>query len=183
MIKLNLIPIQKKEEIKKSNYFRLVLRSEIELFGIILIFAAMLLNINYILKVTLDSDKEVNAAKNAAQNKEIRKYDSEIREINEKIREIGKIQEGQLNWSNLFEKLNGLYSNSIEMKRVATRNYLVLLEGKANNRDNLIAFKENLEKEECFSEVNLPLSSLVSRENVEFQIDFKIKKECLKEKG
>jgi hypothetical protein len=50
----------------------------------------------------------------------------------------------------------------------------------ANNRDNLIQFKDNLEKESCFSEINLPLSNLVEKENVEFQIDFNIKKDCLK---
>jgi len=66
------------------------------------------------------------------------------------------------------------------MKKIETSDYSVLLTGKAKSRDDLITFKENLEKEECFSNVNLPLSNLVAQKDVEFQIDFSIKKECLR---
>lgn len=178
-IKLNLIPEQKKEEINQANLFRLILKWQVELFGIIMIFTAMLLSINYILKFTLASDVQAEAAKSETQYKEMENYDLEIREINTRTSQIEKIQKGQLDWFNFFKKINDQFSSSIEIKKIATLNYQVLLSGKANNRDNLISFKENMEKENCFSDVNLPLSNLVERNDVEFQIDFKIKKECL----
>jgi len=178
-IKLNLIPEQKKEEINQANLFRLVLKWQVELFGIIVIFTTMLLSINYILKFTLTSDVQAEAAKSETQYGEIEKYDSEIKEVNTKTSQIEKIQEGQLDWFNFFKKINDQFSSNIEIEKIATLNYQVLLSGKANSRDDLISFKENMEKESCFSDVNLPLSNLVERNNVEFQIDFKIKKECL----
>ena len=117
MIKLNLIPEHKKEEIRKANLFRLVLKWEIELFGIFLIFVAMLLSINYILKFTLASDVQAEAAKSDQQYKEMEKYDAEIRDINARTLQLEKIQKGQLDWFNFFKKLNDQFSDSIEIKK------------------------------------------------------------------
>lgn len=180
MIKLNLIPSAKKEEIKKAYYFRLVLKWGLEILLIFVVFVAMLISINYILKITLNSNAESVIAKNYDQYKEIIKYDQEIQNINSQINGTEKIQKGQIHWSKFFEKINGQFSNKIEIKKIIASNYSVLLSGMADNRDDLIQFKGNLEKESCFSEINLPLSNLVEKVNVEFQIDFKIKKECLK---
>ena len=180
MIKLNLIPSAKKEEIKKAYYFRLVLKWGLEILMIFVVFVAMLVSINYIIKITLNSNTESVIAENNEQYREMRKYDQEIKNINSQINETEKIQKGQVHWFKFLEKINSQFSDKVEIKKIITSNYSVLLSGSANNRDDLIQFRENLEKESCFSEINLPLSNLVERENVEFQIDFKIKKECLR---
>lgn len=179
MIKLNLTPPSKKEEVRKAGLLSQVFKWETELFGIFLVFIAMLISINYILKISAISEVPLTSADNNEQYKEIEKYDIESKDMNKIISQIDKIQRGQLNWYSFFEKMNNQFSDAIEMKKIETSDYLVLLTGKAKNRDSLIAFKENLEKENCFSEINLPLSSLVAKEDTEFQIDFKIKKECL----
>jgi len=180
MIKLNLTPPAKKEEMHKANLLSQVFKWETELFGIFVVFIAMLVSINYILMITVSSEAVLTLAKNNEQYKEIENFDIESKDVNKVISQIDQIQRGQLNWYNFFEKINKQFSNTIEIKRIETSDYAVLLAGKANNRDNLITFKENMEKESCFSDVNLPLSSLVAKENVEFEIDFKIKKECLR---
>jgi Tfp pilus assembly protein PilN len=179
MIKLNLTPPSKKEEIRKAELLSQVFKWETELLGIFLVFIAMLVSINYILKVTVSSEVPLTLLNNSEQYREIEKYDIESKDMNKTISQIDKIQKGQLNWYNFFEKINDQFSDTIEIKKIETSDYSVLLTGKAKNRDNLITFKENMERENCFSEVNLPLSSLVSKEDVEFQIDFKIKKEYL----
>jgi len=179
MIKLNLAPPEKKEEIRKVDRLSQVFKWETELFGIFLVFIAMLVSIDYILKITLESESPFTLANSNEQYKEIENYDVEAKEMNKTISQIDKIQKGQLNWYKFFEKINNQFSDSIEIKKIETSDYAVLLTGTAKSRDGLITFKDNMVKEDCFSDVNLPLSSLVSRENVEFQIDFKIKKECL----
>jgi hypothetical protein len=63
---------------------------------------------------------------------------------------------------------------------MATKNYRVLLAGTSKTRDDLIYMKDNFSKENCFTDVSLPLSSLVSKDNVDFQIEFNIKEECIK---
>jgi len=180
MIKLNLIPPAKEKEIRKAERFTRVFQWETELLGIILVFIAMLVSTSYILKVTASVEKPVILSDNNEQYKEIEAYDQEARDMGKIISQTDKIQKGQLSWYKFFEKINKQFSDTIEMKKIETSDYSVLLTGKAKSRDDLITFKENLEKEECFSNVNLPLSNLVAQKDVEFQIDFSIKKECLR---
>lgn len=181
-IKLNLIPPGKREEIEKAKKFRKVLKWESELVSIFAIFLAMLFSINYILQINL-AMVENNAGINGQDVEKIKKisqFDSEIRKINVKMSEILKIQSGQLYWTNFFEKLNGAVPFEIAVSSIVTDNYKATVSGKARDRDILIAFKESLEKSDCFAEVNLPLSNLVAKENIDFALDLSIKKECLK---
>jgi len=181
-IKLNLIPPQKKEEIIRANHFRLFLKWGVELFGIFVIFIIMLMSIYYILNINLRlaKDSYLVSTNNNEQYKEIEKYESEINSVNGNIAQIEKLQNGQINWSKFFQKFNEHFSNEIEVKGLATRNFSIALIGGAKTRDSLISFKDSLAADSCFSEVNLPLSNLVSKEDIAFQIDFKIKQECLK---
>jgi len=181
-IKLNLIPPAKREEIEKAKKFRTILRWELELVSIFALFLAMLFSVNYILQINLNM-AENNAGLNGQdveKIKQISDFDSQIKTINVKMSEILKMQSGQLYWTNFFEKLNGSVPSEITVKSIATDNYKATVSGNARDRDVLITFKENLEKSGCFDDVNLPLSNLVARENVDFSIVLTIKKECLK---
>jgi len=179
MIKLNLNPPNKKEEIRKAERYTQVFKWEAELFAIFIVFVAMLVSISYILKITAISENPIILGNNNEQYREIEIYDKESRDMNQIISQIDKIQKGQLHWYSFFEKINKQFSDTIEIKKIETSDYSVLITGKAKNRDSLITFKENMEKESCFSDINLPLSSLVARQDVDFQIDFNIKTECL----
>jgi hypothetical protein len=181
-INLNLIPPQKREEIAKASHFKVFLKWGSEFFIIFAIFMAMLISINYILEINLSfaSGSSNESEKSNNQYAEIKKYDAEIKDMNSGVLEIEKIQKGQLRWSAFFQKLNNRVPGGIELESLATKSYSISLAGKAPARDELISFKENLEKEECFTDVNLPLSNLVSKENIAFQIDFKIKPECIR---
>ncbi len=181
-IKLNLIPPGKREEIEKAKKFKKTLKWEVELLFIFAGFLAMLFSISYILQVNL-AMVENNAGMNGQDVEKIKKigqFDSEIRKINVKMSEILKIQSGQLYWTNFFEKLNGTVPFEIAVSSIVTDNYSAKISGKARDRDILIAFKEGLEKSDCFAEVNLPLSNLVAKENIDFTLNLSIKKECLK---
>lgn len=180
MIKLNLIPPYKKEEIEQSSKLLAVLGWEIKLSGILLVFVSMLLSINYILQLNLTSMSANFGSGNNDQIKKLIEYDDKIKEINAKVSETMKVQNGQLKWDNLFLKLNENFPESIELKSITTENYAILLSGVAQKRDELIAFRDKLEKEGCFSEVDLPLSNLVMKENIDFRINFNIESDCLK---
>jgi hypothetical protein len=181
-IKLNLIPPAKREEIEKAKKFRTVLRWELELVSVFALFLAMLFSISYILGINLKmvENNEGMNGQDIENIKRISQFDSEIRKINVKMSEILKIQGGQLYWTKFFEKLNSAVPFEVSVNSIVTDNYKAKISGKARDRDILISFKESLEKSDCFSEVNLPLSSLVSRENVDFVLELNIKKECLK---
>jgi hypothetical protein len=54
------------------------------------------------------------------------------------------------------------------------------LVGTADTRDTFLALQRNLQENSCFEAVNTPLSNLFSETNVQFEIDFIVKPECLR---
>jgi hypothetical protein len=68
----------------------------------------------------------------------------------------------------------------ITLSNLSNKDFIIFMVGKANTRDALVSLKDRLEKEECFSDVKLPLSNLVSKDNLVFQIEFNVKEECVK---
>jgi len=182
-IKLNLLSAHKKEAIEESRKMRAILKWGLEIFGILLIFFILLLNINYILKTDFSLDSR-GREKSGLDSKyaEIEKYNSEIKQINSKMTDIESIQDGELYWSKLFLKLNAILTPETILSDLSNKDFLIFMVGKADTRDVLVSLKDRLEKEECFTDVKLPLANLVSKDNLSFQIEFNVKEECIKEK-
>ncbi len=180
-IKLNLIPPRKKKEIERRRRVRLALKAEFVLTAIFLVFFSALFSFRYVLDVELASESSLDSeVEMADQFSEIRDYDNKIIMANEKTKQIISIDNGQLYWSRIFIKLSHLVSSGITIESLATADYTVTISGIADRRDNLLKFKDVLEKEDCFSNIDLPLSSLVNKDNIDFQIIFEIKEGCLK---
>ncbi len=180
-IKLNLLSAHTKESIQESRKMRIILKLGLEIFGILVVFFVLLLNINYILKTELRSVLN-NYKKNELESKyaDIEKYNSKVAQLNSKITNIENIQKEQIYWSKLFLKLNDILTPEIILSNLSSRDFTIFLVGKSKTRDSLVSLNERLEKEECFLNVKLPLSNLVSKDNVDFQIEFDVKEECVK---
>ena len=180
-ISINLIPPHKREEIFQAKRLRLVFRLQMDVILIGLIFFASLwgsrhvLNLNFDL-VSSEGQQDVNQEK----YRKIDEYDQEFRRINSELKAISLVKGDQLYWSKMFRVLNKDISSGISLDEVSTKNYAVFISGKAIDRDTLIIFRDKLATEECFSSVDLPLSNLVSKDNVAFQMDLAVKPECLK---
>lgn len=183
MIKLNLIPPDKKEGIIKNHQLKKAFLVEIILTIIVIGLFATLLSFKYVLSINLASlAASQKGNKQVAQHSKIKKYDQQFNQINTQIFQTIKLEKDQLYWSKLLVKLSQIIFPGISLDSLSTSDYTVTLRGKADNRDDLILFKEKLENETCFSDINLPLSNLVNKDNIEFQISFKVEKECLKNK-
>lgn len=182
-IRINLIPPYRKEEIARAKRFKLVIRIGMAIFSIFVFFFSFLFGLYKTLEINfsvVSNFRELDSEH--SKYSEIKKFDDEFEKINTKTNQVLAIKRDQLYWSNLFVYLSKSTISGIEVTDLTTNEYGVSLSGTADNRDNLIAFKDSLINEACFSDVNLPLSNLVSRENVAFQMDFKIKEECLKKR-
>lgn len=181
-IKLNLVPPERKAELEKIFQLRRVFKWETELLAIFVLLILALVSINAIVKINLSIAKNNldMIDKNSEQYQVIGDYDKEIKNVSTVVSDIGTVQNAQLYWSKFLTRLDEKVITGIAVSKLETDNFDISLAGRADMRDNLIAFKENIEKDACFSDVNFPLSNLVSKGNIEFQINFKIKKECLK---
>lgn len=109
-------------------------------------------------------------------------------EINKKIELAKEIQSNYIAWSRLiinFSKLvpDNIEINSLNVNPAGKQNELMMnISGKAVNREDFLAFKENLlGAKDLFEEkeIDIPITSLFEKENIKFDINIKIKKEVL----
>ncbi|MFZ5981965.1 MAG: PilN domain-containing protein [Patescibacteria group bacterium] len=180
-IRLNLIPEYKKLEIEKARSFRFVLILGIELAVILIFVWASIFSFQKIVDINLSlARREMDFDGRKGDFSRIKSLDEEFRVANNSLSGLEKIQKESLNWSILLGKLNRLIPQEITLNGLASKNFKIILSGSSANREILVFFKETLEKEACFKNVKLPLSSLVSRDNVNFQMEFLLDEKCIK---
>jgi len=180
-ISLDLLPQNKKNEIRRGKIFREILRQEILFVFPLLVLVILLGNILYLLEIQKDIDKTAYALQQGqSQYQELNKYDTDFKQINEADILLIKIQSGHLKWTNVLSHLSNAIPDGLAIDSLANKNYNVFLVGKARTRDNLLKFKASLEEDSCFQNINVPLSNLVVKNDVDFQMDFSINQDCLK---
>lgn len=182
-IYLDLLPKQKKSEIKRKKTFRILLRHEFLFLLPMILLIIVLLNIYYLVSVQHGiSIAASSAIESQDKYQELSSYEEKFKQVNEASAMLLKIQDKQLHWSKVFDKLSNVLPEGIAISGFSTKNYKIFLIGNAKNRDILLSFKSALLSDECFEAVNVPLSNLVVKEDVEFQVDFIVKQECLRKK-
>jgi Tfp pilus assembly protein PilN len=160
-----------------------IVRQELRLLVPVIVFIVFLITINWDLKIQLEGlEKAYSLEQSGEEYRELQKYEDKFSDVNYRISSISKLQSGHLYWSNIFYRLSDLVPEGIYMNNAVTKDYKVSLAGRARTRDDLLAFQEKMESSDCFTKLNVPLSNLVSRENVDFRIDFEVEANCLKNK-
>lgn len=180
-IYLDLLPQEKKKELKRKKIFRRILHEEIFFLMPLFVFIIILCNIYYLLNLQYGSVMTAGSL-DAAQGKyqELSGYEEKFSNVNKSLDVLTKIQTSQLHWKNVLQSLSMVTPNGISINDLSTKNYQMFLVGKAKSRDDLLNFKSNLDTSDCFQSVNVPLSDLVVKNDVDFQIDFVINQDCLK---
>ena len=181
-IYLNLLPEEKKRKVKRRKIFWLIIRQETLFLFAVVFLIAFLLSTNFILKIQSDGVDSANTPEQSQQSyNDIKTYEDKFKETNEKTAAFLKIAKSHLYWSGVLDRLSNVAPDGVSISSLVTKNYQISLAGRAKNRDDLLKFQENIGKDDCFSDINAPLSNFVTKENVDFQIDFKVKQDCLKQ--
>lgn len=182
-IYLDLLPEERKKQLHRNKIFRLTIEQEILFLLPLLLLIGILFGINVVLKVQKDSIAMENTqTQSKGRYQELDVYESEFKASNELATNLLALKKGHLHWAEELVAFSALVPEGVNIENLTTKNYQVMISGLAKTRDGLLAFKEGLEKSECIKDVNVPLSNMVQRENVDFQLDFSIKEECLKNK-
>lgn len=179
-IKLNLLPEKRAKEIKKKSILRFIIWQEIVVIFMVVMFLIMIKGIDVVVNLRLSSlEQQLSSQKLGNNFKEIDKYKSNLQNINKKLFLIEQIQQDSVDWLNVFDYINEATPNNITIKSIRNDNHIVTIMGVATTRDQLILFRNNLNKADCFTEINVPLNDIVLKRNIDFQINFKINKSCL----
>ena len=182
-ISIDLLPEQRKQEIKRRKMFHTILRGEFLFFLPILIFIGVLLSTYYTIILQKNSSSSAHMSQQSQDEyQKLDQYEKKFKEINEKDSLLAKIQSGHIHWKNLLVEFSNITPESVYLNNISNNDYKVFLAGKARSRDDLITFKDRLESSPCFQDVNVPLSNLVVKNDIDFQIDLVLKEECLKQK-
>jgi Tfp pilus assembly protein PilN len=180
-IRLNLLPPEKKEDVARSYLFKQILKFQFIILVSMACFLGVLFTFKYVSRLNYSSRLAAfSESEKAEQYKKINDFDDKFKTLNEQINNVMQVSNGQIYWSLLFKKISNLVFPGVTVDAISTNDYAITLNGTAASRDDLVLFKEKLENESCFSQVDLPISDLVNKDNVGFQIDFLISADCLK---
>lgn len=180
---LNLLPEENKKNIERKIHFRFFLWQLFLLFALEILYVSILIGTYVVLDYQLQSLKTLAQLNNSAEHGEqatLTAYQKKFKEINSMTEEIGRIEGNHFSFTQVFFLLDDILPQGVTIDHLTTKNYTVLLTGTALTRDDLLAFDAKLKASSCVENVNVPISNLFSQENIEFQVDFGVTKECLK---
>lgn len=172
--KINLLSIEKKkrlEQLIKFIFFK-------ELVEIILLVSA-LLSIVLLLSQSI-LQREFNDLSQSATlvNREFSHYNQEIRKINSIIKNFNNASK---NYSPLSPKILEFIQKTPSDIKISSLNIdqtagTIIISGTAKTRNSLLSYQDSLKKYAWISGVQAPTSQLFQKDNVNFQINARIKK-------
>jgi len=168
-IHLNLLPPERKK-ILTHIYLVLYLRFLIEiLLFYSLIVAVSLIFANQYLRANLS----INQVQTAAADDVYARMNLEIKTVNQQLKNIDAIQSSFVAWSPLMADLLKTISPAITLSGLDFNkdNNEMIIRGAAKTRDELLAFKERLTALDWIKKLEIPVSSLTTKENVNFTIN------------
>lgn len=179
-IYINLLPEGRKALALKKKRFRNIIRQEVLFLFPLVVFVFTMIGINMVLSVQNSSfDLAYTASGDGGEREKLKLYEEKIDISNKKIAELKKFQSNHYRWTNIIKEVISLVPEGVTLGDFSTKGYEILIVGKAETRDRLMEFKDNLMKSECFDNVEVPSSFLVVRENLDFQMDFSVSRTCL----
>lgn len=182
-ILLNLLPEERKEILKQNVRSRFVLSQMFFYFFLELFYLAILMGAFFVVKFEQQSFvSETESGAEQSDRKKISEIEKSFRETNERTSFVLTMQSEHLRWTKFLLLLQEKFPDGVALSSLSTQDYKVILSGEADIRDHLLLFESRLKSEHCFENVNVPIANLVSKEDVSFQINFDLKKECIREK-
>jgi len=176
---INLLPPEEKKEILIKKKLKLVLIFELGL----LLFLISALFIAFSIAIYLNG--EINSEKIAVFQKEedidlttIADFQKEIEALNNKIKNVESFYNEQTYLipilEKVSEKLSGRsYLNNFSFTK-SSKTLKINLSGFIPTRDDLLAFKRNIESDKDFENVNFPPGNWISPTDIEFFLSFEL---------
>lgn len=185
---LNLLPEENKKDIQHKAHSRFFLWQLFLLFALEIFYVGILVGTYIILDSQFQNLSVVTGQQSNAGNSTQKRasfvlldiYQKKFKETNATVDMIENIQKNHFSFTQIFLLLDTLLPDGIVIDQLTTKNYKVFLTGIATKRDDLLLFDGKLKGSSCIINVNVPISNLFSQENIDFQLDFEVKKECLK---
>ena len=179
---INLLPPQQKKEVLEEERRKLFLISGF-FFSVFLVSLTLaLLSVKiYISGQVLSQKILAEEAEKKFRASEAKTFEEEIRSLNDNLLKLKSFYDSQPNLTGLLEKIpetlpQKTYLTNLSLYPASQGNhklFQVSLTGYSATRDDLLAFKKNLESEPGFSEIYFPPQSWVKSKDIDFSVSFK----------
>lgn len=181
-ILLNLLPEDRKKEIKKKLRFRFFLWQLFFVLLLELLFVSLLASLVFFtdLKLVTLKTSRVDDTATAAAQEALGRYQEKFAATNALVGTVGRIERAHLSFTAILVLLEGALPPEVMIERLATQDRSVMLAGQAKTRDALLLLENRLKQSDCAKNVRVPLSNLFSETDVDFQIDFEMQETCLR---
>ena len=175
---INLIPIEEKKEIKTDFMFRFL-----TVFFSVLCCAIFILLImmspSYI--VSLEKKNFINQKLNTQKNEVMPEIDQKalisIKDLNNRLKLLENARENDFIFSErvineiMYKKLPGIKINRFFYQTDFLEGKKVSITGIAKNREQLLLFRQALEEDVLFKNVDLPISNFVKGSDIPFNLN------------
>lgn len=180
-ILLNLLPPVEKLALARRFRSRFFAWQSVLLLCLLLYYVSILCGVFFILRheAILARDAEEKYSELNDETKKLALYQEEFKRANANANEVALYTKNHLHWSTLFTLLDEVTQEGVVIIELLTKDYTVSLSGQARTREDFLSFENRLKQTDCVSDVKVPISNLFSQTEVEFQIDFNIKRTCL----
>jgi len=183
---INLLPLKEKKNLQEEKRLKFILILGILLLAIFVSFCLILFVIKIIISSQIETQKTIlEKGESEFQNSQLKDLQEIINNSNKALSELNTFYKQQFDFSDILEKISKIlppktYLTNIsfnsQIDKDGNRLLACNLSGFSPDRDTLLQFKNNLEKETEFKEVYFPPSNWISPININFSINFKISK-------
>lgn len=171
MFTLDLLPPKEKEQINIKKAYSLAKNLIILLFLVVGIASVFLIGARYIIRGDLENITKQN-------NLIIQSYEGlnqDTRKYNNELKRLSKIQEENIEFSEILIKINELIPsqitlNGLSMNLSSEKEIAIHISGFAKNRNNLINLREILNSSAFVKDIELPISSLLKQKDISFDL-------------
>lgn len=172
MLTLNLISLEQKKEIKQKRIFEIIKK----IFGVLIIIFSTFAIALLLVKLALQINFVNTVWSTTLVSKNSRGNNMKITDINRKISAVSNIQNDFRQWSILIENLANTAGQGISFSAVNIdgEKKTIIISGVAELREDLLNFKEKLEKSPSFRDVEFPMQNILQKENISFEIKAKL---------
>lgn len=182
-ILLNILPIEKKQEMRENIRFRKIVAHGMIFVFLAIFYGGILLGVFMLLSSKLSSlqtAENVDSAE-APKESEIKSYEKVFLETNEKVLEMSLLLKKHISWEKFFRSVEINTPSGVFYTRIVTKNdYSFSMNGIAPDRETLLLLERNMKNDsKCFNSVVVPLSNKLVKEKINFQLDAIIEKSCI----
>lgn len=177
MLSLNLLPPREKQALASAAAGHKIFAWNISFFLLILAFFVVLLSVWLCVRIQLNSlEAIVRDTESGQEGRAFRSFKDRVLEANNGLKDLNNLQKGLKTYSSSFEALTQLVpSSGLSLSRFSLNSGSLSVEGRADSREVLLLFKDNLEKSAYFEKIENPVSNLLKQNDIDFIIKLQIK--------